>query len=173
MVRKRIVPLAALALLFALLLPLAGCGSADQEAYFREMREINEELTARLEALEEEAGEADRSGRLEPGEGLAEVLEEMAAALEEGVVEMSRVKVPAGGEEAHLSLLKLLSGAARGYRDAASALSPHAAEEEGADDLEEGGTSPEESEGHPAGETEEESQQPLAPSGQTGSTSSH
>lgn len=170
--QKRIVPLAALTLLLAVLLPSAGCGSADQGSYFRAMSEIGEGLNARLEALVEEAGEAGPSGRMETGEGMAEVLEKMAAALEEGVLEMRGVKVPAGGEEAHLSLLELLSQAAEGYRKAAALLSEHTEEGEGGSEAEVGAQAGE-SDGHPSGEVAEEGHSPRTPSEEASSTSSH
>ncbi|MBC7252512.1 MAG: hypothetical protein H5T72_00895 [Actinobacteria bacterium] len=166
------VSLGILVLFLASFLPFAGCGSAGQEAYFREMRDLNEKLAARMgELLEETTG----SGH--PGEGTgkapAEILEEMAAVLEEGILELSRVKVPVGAEEAHAGLLELLSEAVAGYREVASALEPRLAEEEpGAHEEAEGEAGGEES-GHPTGEEGEGGHPPSLPGGEEVHTEGH
>lgn len=126
---RKMVPFAVLALILASLFSFAGCGSADQESYFREVRELNERVASRLEELGGEAAGVPQGDEEERREELAEILEEMALVLEEGALELSRVKVPVGGEDAHRSLLEVLSGAAAGYRESAAALLPHAAEE--------------------------------------------
>ncbi|MDI6874212.1 hypothetical protein [Candidatus Solincola sp.] len=128
---KKTVSLVVSALLLGAFFSLAGCGSADREDYFREIRKINEKLTSRLGELGEEVAALDHGNEEELKEDLAGILEETALILEEGVREMSRVRVPAGGEEAHLSFLELLSEAAAGYRESATALMPRAVEEHG------------------------------------------
>lgn len=170
--RKKMVPLGILVLFLASSLPLAGCGGADQGTYFREMSELNEKLAARMgELLEETTGLEHPQEVTEKAP--AEILEEMAAVLEEGVLELSRVKVPVGAEDAHAGLLELLSEAAAGYRGVASALEPHLAEEEpGAHEAAEGEAGGEES-SHPTGEEGEGGHTPSLPGGEGGRPEGH
>ncbi len=163
---------AVLVLALAVLLPLAGCGSADREAYFKEMREINEELASRIGGLGEELAELRHEGEEGREQELAEILTEMAAILEEGARDLSQVRVPAGIEEAHASLLELLSRTAAGHREAASALNPGLEEWESGGGEEEGGE-PREEEDHAAGEDKEEGSPVSAPTGEDGHREGH
>ncbi|MGQ9475551.1 MAG: hypothetical protein ACUVT4_06940 [Actinomycetota bacterium] len=170
--RKKLIPLMVVVLILHLLSLLPGCGSADQEAYFRKVRDINQRLASRLGELGEEAAAFHHGDDEESKEGLAEILEEMARVLEEGVQEMGNIKVPVGGEESHAALLELLYEAAAGYRLAATALVPHAGEGEGEHGSLGEGSHGEEVE-HPPAEETGESPQPPVPVGGTSRPEGH
>lgn len=153
-------------------LHLSGCGSADEESYLEEVRKINEALSVQLKELGEEAAEIHLGSEGERQDHLVEVLGHMALVLEEGVQEMSRVKVPAGKEETHLSLIRLLSSMSRSCRETASALNPHAVEgkEKGFVHEEEGGM---EEHDAPGGEQREETSSGEITSENTGQKGGH
>lgn len=165
---------AALALMLAVLLPFAGCGGTDRESYFKELSEINEELAARIGGLREETAEPQYPSEEGHGREPVEVLAEMAAILEEGARELSQVRVPPGGEEAHASLLELLLGTATGCREVASALKP-GSEEEGSNGSEEreGGSGAEDEEGHGTGLGMEEGSSVPSSTGEAGHPEGH
>lgn len=169
---KKVIPLVMAVLALHLLSLLPGCGSVDQEAYFRKVRGLNERLASRLGELGEEAAAFHHGDDEELREGLAEILEEMARVLEEGVREMGNIKVPVGGEESHAALLELLYKAAAGYRDAATALVPHAEEGKGKHGSPEEGSHGEEVE-HPTGEEPGKVTNPPAPVRETSQPEGH
>lgn len=103
---------------------LSGCGSAGEATYLEELQEINERLSARLgEIAARVAGEHPAEG----GESLpsaAAAWSEMVELLEEGARELSHVKVPAGREGLHASLLELLENISLNCRKVAGVLLP-------------------------------------------------
>lgn len=110
---------------------LSGCGSAGEATYLEELQEIFERLSARLEIIAERvAGEHPTEG----GESLSSAAvawSEMVELLEEGARELSHVKVPAGREELHASLLELLESISLNCRKAAGVLLPSTEEHGG------------------------------------------
>ncbi|MBC7247834.1 MAG: hypothetical protein H5T73_08650 [Actinobacteria bacterium] len=104
---------------------LAGCGSASDDSYEREIHELSERLSGKLQDVV--AGIA-REDHAEEGERAAEAWSQMADLLEEGARELSHVRVPAGREELQSSLLELLRNLSGACREAADALLPASGE---------------------------------------------
>ncbi len=163
--------LTVLVVVLTALIPLQGCGSVDQQTYSRELQELNEKLADRIAGLVEETAELQGGNEEVWRESLAGVLEELVLSLEEGVLELGRVRVPRGSEEAHRSLLHLLTEVAAGYRELAAAIGPHGKDVEGGHQG--GETAPHEEAGAPAVGEEETGHAPQAPSEKTESPAGH
>lgn len=102
-----------------LLFPAAGCGSASEESYERDISALSERFSVRLEEAVEALAEEHHAVE---GERAAAAWSRMADLLEEFGWELSRVKVPAGLEELHSSLLMILRSISGTCREAEALL---------------------------------------------------
>ena len=174
---------------------LAGCGSADSGDYEHEVAEINRVTSQKLEESlhllgEEEEGQVDEEAHAEAeteGEAQAEeeeeahvegeaeeegqvelvvkALEEVVIVLEEALLELEGVKVPAGMEDYHRQLTSFYRANLSAYEAYLAALAPAEEDAEGEAHAEEEGAESHEEETAGDGETPQQEEAPAESGG--------
>ena len=146
---RRVVVMVHIALVMLFLLAsllFAGCGSADNGDYQREVSALNKETAEKLEEalhpLSEESHGEEVAG---VSEAVVVSLEEAVLVMEEALTLLEEIKVPAGWEDYHRDLAAFYHANLAAYEGYLAALAPG---EEHAEGAEEGDVEEENTESH-------------------------
>jgi hypothetical protein len=125
-------------LLLAFILPclgasllLAGCGGANGSDYEREVSELNQVAAEKLEEPLDLLGEEVQGEEEERVEAVVAALEEAVTIINQALLELEEVKVPAGMEDFHRQLMSFYHANLATYEAYISALEPGSEQGEG------------------------------------------